>query len=158
MIDWFFFVKIFIPNKCTFKKFIQSINASCNLSLESDTFKTKIEDIKTKIKSTTKNNELIHDELDYLFDQRCANLEPAYEKISLIDLHPVNTNNISLNDEKNIFKMQHSIDEEFIDLTNVNRSGCCLQENKKTIASKTKKFNSKIKFDSIKGSVQINGF
>lgn len=93
-----------------------------------------------------------------MFDQRCANLEPAYEKISLIDLHPVNTNNISLNDEKNIFKMQHSIDEEFIDLTNVNRSGCCLQENKKTIASKTKKFNSKIKFDSIKGSVQINGF
>lgn len=88
---------------------IQSIVASCNLSLESDTFKTIIEDIKTKIKSSTKNNALIHDELDYLFDQRCTNLETVYEKVSLVDYDQAKYDQ---------FKSDHSLNEEFIDLTN----------------------------------------
>jgi len=79
-----------------------------------------------------------------LFDQRCANLEPAYEKISLINLQPVSNSISSSSSSSNQFKMQHSIDEEFIDLTNVGNFS--LQESKKTSAAnnKTKKFNSKI--------------
>ncbi len=102
---------------------IQSVCASCNLSLESDTFKAKIEDIKLKINSSTKQNELIYDELNYLFDQRCANLEPAFERVSLVDVK---------NDQNN---ENDNIHEEFIDLTNVN----CLN-------IKNKSANKKIKF------------
>jgi len=32
-----------------------------------------------------RNNALVDFELDYLFDQRWANLEPVYEKVSLVD-------------------------------------------------------------------------
>ena len=53
-----------------------------------DTVSNKIKEIKSKIKSITKNNDYLNFELDYLFDQRWANLEPTYEKISLVDCEP----------------------------------------------------------------------
>jgi hypothetical protein len=76
-----------VPNKCTFKKLLGSIHAACNASYETETVANKIEDIKARIKSVAglRNNALVDFELDYLFDQRWANLEPAYEKVSLVD-------------------------------------------------------------------------
>lgn len=76
--------KILTPNKCSFRKLLQSITTSCNSSYESETVANKIEEIKLKIKSVTKNNALVDFELDYLFDQRWANIEPSYENISLL--------------------------------------------------------------------------
>ena len=81
--EFFNKLELFIPNKCTFKKLINLIIASSNFSHESDTCLNKIEEIKAKIKTITKNNPLINYELAYMFDQRYVNLEPAYEKISL---------------------------------------------------------------------------
>ena len=72
----------------TFKKLMQSIISNCNFSSEFDTTTTKIEEIKNKLKSVAKNNALINFELDYLFDQRRTNLEPTYEKISLVNFDP----------------------------------------------------------------------
>ncbi len=76
-----------MPNKCTFKKLLGSIHAACNASYETETVANKIEDIKARIKSVAglRNNALVDFELDYLFDQRWANLEPVYEKVSLVD-------------------------------------------------------------------------
>jgi len=93
-------LEILVPNKCTFRKLITSINAACNASYENETVANKIEDIKAKIKSVAglRNNTLIEFELEYLFDQRWANLEPTYEKISLVD-------------------ELDCLDEEYIDLT-----------------------------------------
>lgn len=55
----------------------------------------KIDEIKSKIKAVTKNNALIDFELEYLFDQRWANLEPTYEKISLLEADPITNYNSS---------------------------------------------------------------
>lgn len=101
-------LEILIPNKCTFKKLVQSITAACNTSYESETVANKIEDIKSKIKTVTKNNALIDIELDYLFDQRWTNLKPVYEKINLAD-EPIEE-----------IKMEYHVRDlagEYIDLT-----------------------------------------
>ena len=74
---------MFIPNKCTFRKLIQSIAASCTGSYETETVSNKIEDIKSKVKSISKSNPLIDFEIENLFDQRWANLEPVYENVAL---------------------------------------------------------------------------
>ena len=66
---------------------------SCNSSYEHETVANKIEEIKSRIKAVTKSNALIDFELEYLFDQRWANLEPTYEKISLVDADPIASNN-----------------------------------------------------------------
>ena len=83
-----------MPNKVTFKKLMQSIISNCNFSSEFDTTTTKIEEIKNKLKSVAKNNALINFELDYLFDQRRTNLEPTYEKISLVNFDPNNDDSL----------------------------------------------------------------
>lgn len=99
-------LEIFIPNKCTLKKLVQSIQTTSELSLvESDQFKQIIDDVKVKISASTKNNQFICDELEYLFDQRKANLQPVYEKINLCERE----------------RMSRLIDEEFVDLTQSNR-------------------------------------
>jgi hypothetical protein len=83
--EFFHKLDLLIPNKCSFKKLLQStIIANSDLLLtETDTFSAKIEEIKSRIRTITKNNPLINLELDYLFDQRFVNLEPVYEKVSL---------------------------------------------------------------------------
>ena len=131
-------LELFIPNKCTFKKLIHLIMSSSNFSTESDTCLNRIDEIKTKIKSITKNNPLINSELDFMFDQRYANLEPTYEKISLVSKETTNadelTTGLFTNDELNadILKEKKNdslllkasresdteFDEEYIDLTN----------------------------------------
>jgi hypothetical protein len=85
--EFFHKLDLLIPNKCSFKKLLQStIIANSDLLLtETDTFSAKIEDIKSRIRTITKNNPLINLELDYLFDQRFVNLEPVYEKVSLVN-------------------------------------------------------------------------
>lgn len=100
-------LELFIPNKSTFKKLIQLIVSTANLASESDTVQNRIDEIKAKIKAITKNNSLINSELDYLFDQRWANLEPSYEKISLVP----NSMNMSSEDSNKY------MNEEFIDLS-----------------------------------------
>ena len=119
---------MFIPNKHAFKRLIQSI-ISCSNS-ESDKISNKLEEIKTKIKLVTKNNALINIELDYLFDQRNTNLQPVYEKISLVKNEGEDSAMI------NTFVIK--TDEEFIDLTD----GLNLQATN----NKPKKSNSKPKY------------
>ena len=58
-----------------------------------------------------------------MFDQRYANLTPAFERVSLVD-----TKNDQSNDHDN------KIQEEFIDLTNVN----CLNGKNKAVSKKIK--------------------
>jgi hypothetical protein len=100
-------LELFIPNKLAFKKLLQTFIASSNI--ENETISSKIDEIKAKIKQTLKNNAFINMELDYLFDQRHANLEPTFEKISLLDENSNNTSRVNL-------------ENEFIDLTNFTHS------------------------------------
>ena len=109
-------LELFIPNKLAFKKLLQTFIASSNnVALEKETISSKIEEIKAKIKQIFKNNAFINMELDYLFDQRHANLEPTYEKISLLEETNKEPNTIS--NDINI-----KIENEFIDLTNFTHS------------------------------------
>lgn len=116
---------LFIPNKCAFKKMIQSIQSTSEQTLESNQFKQIIDDIKSKINASTKNNQLIYDELEYLFDQRNANLEPVYEKISLVDME----------------KVDMFLNEEFIDLTMINQQQKQTNSSSNVNKSKRKKKN-----------------
>jgi hypothetical protein len=127
--EFFNKLELFITNKCTFKKLINLIISSSNFSHESDTCMNKIDEIKARIKAITKNNPLINYELEYMFDQRYVNLEPSYEKISLLNkevqLDPLTTtlftsedlNNEILKDKKPK-ESSTEYDAEFIDLTN----------------------------------------
>jgi hypothetical protein len=84
--DFFHKLELLIPNKLTFKKLLQSIISNCNFSSETGTVFTKLEEIKSKLKSIGKNNSFMNFELEYLFDQRYANLEPIYESLSLVNV------------------------------------------------------------------------
>jgi hypothetical protein len=78
----------------------------------------KIEELKAKINMITKNNPLINYELDYLFDQRNANLQPVYEEISLVDSFSDFSKqaNDSLNEQFD-FDPSVYLNEEVIDLS-----------------------------------------
>ena len=106
---------LLMPNKCSFKKLLQStIIANSDLLLtETSTFSTKIEEIKSRIRTITKNNPLINLELDYLFDQRFVNLEPVFEKVSL-------THATDLELKKSDVAL--FLNQEFIDLTQANNN------------------------------------
>ena len=125
-----------MPNKCAFKKLIQFISASCNSTYEMDTVSHKIEEIKSKIKSITKNNDYLNFELDYLFDQRWANLEPTYEKISLVHCTPKPDSSCAADVPQSIVRDDKFTHEEYIDLTR--EIGCSLKL-KKTPSGKVKK-------------------
>lgn len=131
--EFFTKLELFVTNKCTFKKLINLIISSSNFSHESDTCMNKIDEIKARIKAITKNNPLVNYELEYMFDQRYVNLEPAYEKVSLVnkDFQPdLLSSGLFTNDElngdvlrekKDPAMSNESLDEfdsEYIDLTN----------------------------------------
>jgi hypothetical protein len=95
----------FVTNKCALKKIIQMIIANATITNETDKLSNKIDEIKARLKTITKNNQFFIAEFDYLFDQRLANPEPVYESISLVD---------DLDEEP----LRHVNDScEFIDLT-----------------------------------------
>ncbi|RMZ93078.1 hypothetical protein BpHYR1_011481, partial [Brachionus plicatilis] len=98
-------LELLIPNRSTFRKLLQSIISLGNFSSSMDTSISKMEYIKSKIRSLTKNNALVNIDLDHLFDQRFANVEPIYEKISLAEANLEN------------FSTSTLVDQEFIDLT-----------------------------------------
>jgi hypothetical protein len=101
-------IETFISNKCSMKRFLQSIISTCssNLPITNDNNFLKqcqhyqqqqiINEIKTKVKSSTKNNPLVSHNLDYLFDQQFTNIKPQYESVHLIKEIP---NIDSLNDD-----------------------------------------------------------
>lgn len=93
-------LELVIPNRSTFRKLLQSLISLGNYSSSMDTSLGKMEYIKTKIRSVTKNNALVNIDLDHLFDQRFVNIETVYEKISLAQSD-----------------LKYSPDQEFIDLT-----------------------------------------
>ena len=78
------------------KRLLQSLISTCssNLPITNDNDFLKqcqhyqqqqiINEIKTKIKSSTKNNPLVSHNLDYLFDQQFTNIKPQYEHVSLV--------------------------------------------------------------------------
>lgn len=139
--EFFHKLELLVPNKCTFKKLIQSVISIAGFSTEFDTISNKIEDIKSRIKSATKNNALINLELDYLFDQRNANLEPTYEKISLVDT--CLNDNETENSASNTFNEHKSLHEEYIDLTHVSPVDCAAAKKLSKI-SKSKNANNLI--------------
>jgi hypothetical protein len=89
-------IETFISNKCSMKRLLQSIISTCssNLPITNDNNFLKqcqhyqqqqiINEIKTKVKSSTKNNPLVSHNLDYLFDQQFTNIKPQYESVHLI--------------------------------------------------------------------------
>jgi hypothetical protein len=99
--DFFQKLDMLMPNKCAFKKLLQSTLCVCsNLVLmnEYQTYTKKIDELKTKIKTHTKNNPQIIAELEYLFDQRHVNIEPVHEKLRIVNLTEAEnkTNNTEL--------------------------------------------------------------
>ncbi|CAF0880957.1 unnamed protein product [Brachionus calyciflorus] len=132
--EFFQKLELMIPNKAAFKKLLQSIISLSNFSSEIDTTVSKIDYIKSKVKSVTKNNALINFDLDFLFDQRNANLEPVYEKISLVESRE--PKELRENDKE--YRQQ---DEEYIDLTtsftnNINKKSTKITKNKASKISK----------------------
>jgi hypothetical protein len=140
--EFFHKLDLLMPNRCSFKKLLQStvVVAAGDLTTETDTLASKIEEIKTRIRTLTKNNPLINLELEYLFDQRFVNLEPVYERVSLASCEletekldrPGETDE---NDVKAFFNCEH------IDLTQVSSvvaSG--VSKVKVNIAAKFNKF------------------
>ncbi len=101
--------KIFITNKCTLKRLLQSIITTClsNIQLNNDNDALKqckhyqqqqiIGEIKNKIKSSTKNNPLINYELDYVFDQCLTNVQVQHEKVSLVHIKQINDETSDIN-------------------------------------------------------------
>ena len=114
----------FISNKCSMKRLLQSIISTCssNLPITNDNVAMKecqhyqqqkiINDIKAKVKSSTKNNPLVSHELDYLFDQQFTNIKPKYEKVSLIK-----ENQIVNNEANTKIKIEDELFYEYVDLS-----------------------------------------
>ena len=94
--DFIEIIETFISNKCSMKRLLQSIISTCssNLPITNDNNFLKqcqhyqqqqiINELKAKVKSSTKNNPLVSHNLDYLFDQQFTNIKPQYESVSLI--------------------------------------------------------------------------
>lgn len=121
-------LELLIPNRSAFRKLLQSLISLANFSSNMDTSFGKVEYIKSKIRSATKNNALVNIDLDHLFDQRFVNIEPMFEKISLI--------------ETNLKKLSNSTDHEFIDLTlKINEQN---KKNFKNFKNKRAKYSKKI--------------
>lgn len=122
----------YLPNKYAFKKLIQSIITSTNSQLTpNDTISNKIDEIKSKIKSITKNNPTINLELDNLFDKRLLNIEPVYESINLTD-------DIGHCDAHEEF-IDLTLNDEQINNTTTNNSKMLKNSKQKLICKKDKK-------------------
>ena len=124
-LEFFQKLELLIPNRSAFRKLLQSLISLASFSSNMDTSFGKLEYIKSKIRSATKNNALVNIDLDHLFDQRYVNIEPIYEKISLT--------------EQNSKKFSNSIEQEFIDLTLKSN-----EHNKKNFKNKRGKNSKKI--------------
>jgi hypothetical protein len=106
-------LELLVANKCAFKTLIQLIINTSTIITEQGKMSTKIDEIRNKLKSVTKNNQFLIYEFDYLFDQRFSNFEPVYETLSLVDKNETSNacgdGGLSVNEDENVV--------EFIDFT-----------------------------------------
>lgn len=113
-----------VTNRCAFKKLVQLIIANSAIMNETDKLSNKIDEIKMRLKTITKNNHGIQADYDGLFDVRLNNTnhngEHVYECISLVDDEDVQETKLA-NDQQ----------FEFIDLTK------CYYQNSHEITVKT---------------------
>lgn len=77
-----------MANKCALKKLLQMIaNASSAIAEEGAVkMSGKLDEIRAKLKTVTRNNQTLMHDFERLFDQRLAIDEPVYEIVSLVDI------------------------------------------------------------------------
>lgn len=96
-----------VTNKCALKKLLQMIaNASSAIAEEGAVKMTsKLDEIRVRLKTVTRNNQTLMHSFERLFDQRVAVDEPVYEIVSLVNaetpkppIHPLNGRIVELVD------------------------------------------------------------